>query len=246
MRWLILLLATVSAFAEITPYHWRGSVATGRAVEVLSVNGDLIAEGYDGHEVQVTATAKLDEAGPTVPVGVRTVNTDKGVTVCAVMPQSEPDNAAECAKGDVKVNFNVRVPRGVGVIGRTVNGHIEVQHLDADVEAYTVNGRIDISTSASAQARTVNGSITAALGKPFSEGAHREFSTVNGSIVLKLPARSATHVRAQTVNGRVSTAFRLRNGRADNEKLIEGAIGAGGGKLKLKTVNGSIQVDKAS
>lgn len=251
MRTIVVLLAlSGAALAETNPFHWRGSVAQGRAIELRSINGDIIVEGYDGSEVEVTANV-ADANGDSAPVAMRTVEHEKGVTVCAV----DPNNPAACRPGSevkeapkgtgVRVDFNVRVPRGVGVIGRTVNGRVEAQKLDADVEAYTVNGKIYISTKGSAQARTINGSIFASLGNPFWPR-NREFSTVNGSITLDLPAKTSTEVHAQTVNGRVMTAFRLRNLGRVSEKALDGLIGGGGSRLHLKTVNGSIALRKAS
>jgi hypothetical protein len=251
MRTVIVLLAISSAaLAETSPFHWRGSVAQGRAIELRSINGDIIAEGYDGSEVEVTASVATDD-GVSAPVAVRTVEHENGVTVCAV----DPNNPAACVPGTdgtqarkgsgVRVDFTVRVPRGVGVIGRTVNGRVEAQRLDSDVEAYTVNGKIYISTTGSAQARTINGSIFASLGNPFWRR-HREFSTVNGSITLNLPAKISTEVHAQTVNGRVMTGFRLKRLGRITEKVVDGLIGCGGSRLNLKTVNGSIALRKAS
>lgn len=255
---LSLLVVAGLAFAETSPFHWRGNVAQGRAIEVRSINGDVMAEGYDGSEVEVVANVATETGIAVVPVNVQVIENDKGVTVCAVYEGPDPGLQGKCLggesgevgpqgakKGGTRVNFTVRVPRGVSLIGRTVNGAVEAQHLESDVEAYTVNGKISISTTGSAQARTINGSIFASLGNPFWRR-NREFSTVNGSITLNLPACLSTQLRAEAVNGRVSTAFRLRNAARANDRVVEGNIGSGGANLKLKTVNGSIQLNKVS
>ncbi len=248
-----LLVCTGLASAQASPFHWKGSVAQGRAIEVRGINGDVFAEGYDGADVEIVANV-ADESGVMTPVKVQVVESDKGVTVCTTYVGPDPDRQGKCV-GDIatesekkgaRVNFTVRVPKGVGLIGRTVNGAVQAENLDADVEAYTVNGKIRISTTGSAQARTINGSIFASLSNPFWRQ-RREFSTVNGSITLNLPAQFSTRVRAETINGRVSTAFRLRNPARQDDHVVEGAIGCGGGAgLKLKTVNGSIQLNKVT
>src|SRR5207244_11616487 len=92
--------------------------------------------------------------------------------------------------------------------GKTVNGEVEAAGLGADVEAYTVNGGIHISTSGYAEATTVNGSIVAAMGKAsWTDGV--EFRTVNGGITLDLPPGLSAEVRAETVNGEIFTDFPL-------------------------------------
>lgn len=228
--------------------HWRGSVAQGRAIEVRSINGDVFAEGYDGSDVQVEATVAGPD-GVVSPVAVQAVTHARGVTICAVV-----DNKRQCLDDDSpsgakaagpRVNFTVKVPHGVSLIGRTVNGVVDAQRLDSDVEAYTTNGRISIQTTGSAQARTVNGSIVASLGNPFWRKAG-EFQTVNGSINVSLPETASTRLFAQTVTGRVSNAFRIRHTGTAGDKYVLGNIGGGGSLLKLKTINGSIQLTKAS
>jgi hypothetical protein len=249
---LTLLICTGLASAQSSPFHWKGSVAQGRAIEVRGINGDVFAEGYDGPDVEIVANV-ADESGVVTPVNVQVVESDKGVTVCTTYIGPDPDRQGKCVgeiasetdKKGARVNFTVRVPKGVGLIGRTVNGAVQAENLDADVEAYTVNGKIRISTTGSAQARTINGSIFASLSNPFWRQ-RREFSTVNGSITLNLPAQFSTQVRAETINGRVSTAFRLRNPARHDDRVVEGAIGCGGAGLKLKTVNGSIQLNKVT
>jgi len=246
-----LVLCTVFGYGEMVPFHWRGSVAQGRAIEVRSINGDVFAEGYDGSEVEVVASIASD-AGVSTPVRVQAVESERGVTVCAVYDGAEGesrqclgDAGAQKKTNAPRVNFTVRVPHGVSLIGRTVNGTVDAQKLDSDVEAYTVNGKIFISTLGSAQARTINGSIFASLNNPFwhKQG---DFSTVNGSITLNLPSCASTQVHAETTNGRVSTAFRVRRAAQLNEKILRGNIGTGTSTLKLKTVNGSIQLNKAT
>ena len=54
--------------------------------------------------------------------------------------------------------------------------------------------------------KTVNGSITARLGRADWQDA-LEMKTVNGSITLHLPGSVATDVNARTVNGRIMSDF---------------------------------------
>jgi DUF4097 and DUF4098 domain-containing protein YvlB len=72
-----------------------------------------------------------------------------------------------------------------------------------------------------------------------------EFATVNGSIVLALPAGTGADVDARTVNGDIQTDFPLEvSGRLSKRKL-SGRIGGGGRRLSLETVNGSIELTRA-
>ncbi len=107
---------------------------------------------------------------------------------------------------DVSVDFTVRVPKAVRFVARTVNGLVEAKSLEADTEAHTVNGNVRLSTAGAAQGETVNGSITASMGKITSAA---KFSTVNGAITLEMPSRTGARVHANTVNGGINTDFGL-------------------------------------
>ncbi len=245
-------LASFAWAAEGDVFRWRSHLARGRVIEIKGVNGDVRAGAASGDQVEVIATKHARRSDPQ-EVEIRVVEHDEGATICAVYPSDNPRRPNECKPGsegrmnvhdnDVKVDFEIRVPSGVRFVGRTVNGSVEAASLGSDAEAYTVNGKIRISTAGFAQARTVNGSIFASLGnagwtKPLS------FHTVNGGITLELPANISTDVSAKTVNGRISTDFPLTVRGKFIGRSIDGAIGSGGRELNLRTVNGSIELRK--
>ena len=146
---------------------------------------------------------------------------------------------------DVEVHFTVKVPAGVALAARTVNGEVEATGLEGDVDATTVNGSIQVSTSGRAQAETVNGSIRASAGRSDWSG-DAAFKTVNGSITLTLPSSTSADVRAGTVNGDIETDFALTVTGKFSRRRLNGTIGGGGHTLEMETVNGSIRLRKSS
>jgi hypothetical protein len=235
---LLLISTTLFASERVDPFRWRGPVAPGLAVEIRGLNGDVHAEFSTGTEVEVYAQVSGEER-----VHVDVIHHNGGVTVCTVNPNIAPDSPLRCsqevvASGGARVNYTVRVPRGVGLIGRTVNGEVEAQGLEGDVNAETVNGKIQISTTGKAQARTVNGNIVAATCSMKSAA----LTTVNGSITLQTPSLSNAAYRAETRNGAITTDFRIAGYRRLSSRRIGGRNGNGSREIKLKTVNGSIQL----
>lgn len=228
-------------------FRWQGQVQPGQNVEVRGVNGGIDAEPSSSGQIEVTA---LKTARKSDVRGVRIVVVPhaEGVTICALYPDvdGEPN---ECRPGgggrnssqdnDVKVQFTVRVPAGVSFTGRTVNGGIAARDLDGRVTLNTVNGDVQIGTSSYASVKTVNGSITARLGRADWQDV-LEMKTVNGSITLHLPGSVATDVNAKTVSGQILSDFPITIREAGRRNL-KGTIGGGGGRgLALETVNGTI------
>ena len=232
-------------------FDWNGTIAQGRTIEILGVNGDVDAAISTDGRVHVHATRTARRSDPN-SVRIEVVETDDGVTVCAVYPT--PSNARrdnECRPGgggqmsvdhnDVEVHFTVRVPAGVRFAGSTVNGGIEAEGLRSDVDASTVNGDVRVATTGLAQASTVNGDIDATVGA--GTLVHDlEFSTVNGSIDLSAPAGLNADLEAATVNGEVHSDFEVRTTGRMNRSSLRGTIGSGGEDLDLSTVNGRIRL----
>lgn len=235
-------------------FEWKGRLQQGETIEVEGVLGDIRAVAATGNEVEVTAVLREHRRGRAEDIEFEVVPHDGGVTICALYPTPRrADRPNECRPGgrsrnstrdnDVSVHFTVHVPNGVRFVGRTVNGEIEARSLAASVEAYTVNGDIDLSTAGSAQASTVNGSIDAELGTADWTGSV-EFETVNGNVTVTLPDRFDADVTAKTVNGSIETDFPLVVRGRFSSRSLSGTIGDGGRRLWLETVNGSLRILK--
>lgn len=235
-----------------TEFRWREPVAAGSIIEIRGINGNVSAEPAAGAEVEVVAVKRARRSDPD-EVRIEVVRHAGGVLICAVYPNvgGEPNTCelnnsrSNVRDNDTSVAFNVRVPAGVKFHGRTVNGEVMAHDLGSDVDAKSVNGAISISTSGFARAQTVNGSITAAMGRAdWPSGL--EFKTVNGSINLSLPASLSARVEAKTLNGEITTDFPMTVTGSFSRRRLSGTIGGGGDRrLILETVNGSVQIRRA-
>jgi len=243
----VLLTAPLTLLSATTSdtFHWSGHVVAGQRLEVRGINGSIHAQPASGESVEVIAY-KSGHVVDSANFGVKVVENDGGVTIFAVPQEKsglgESSDVAATPAGDVNVDFTVSVPSGVRFVARTVNGLVEAKSLDADMEAHTVNGDVVLSTTRAAQGETVNGSITASLGKISSP---LKFSTVNGTISLEVPRTTAARVRARTQNGKIRTEFPLAIGGQFPAQRASGIIGCGGPELSLATVNGSISLRRS-
>ena len=236
------------------PFEWSSVVPAGKSIEIKGVNGDILALPADGREALVKARRSGNRSDPD-EVTIEVIEHEDGVTICARYPTPRGEKPNGCAPGegghmstqhnDVRVDFEVRVPDGVGLTARTVNGEIQADDLHGPVDAQTVNGSVQLTTTGYGSAQTVNGSINASLGtadwpEPLS------FGTVNGTIRLTVPAGLDVDVRAETMNGTIRTDFPVTVRRKFTRKRLEGTIGRGGQRLDLETLNGDIALRSAS
>jgi hypothetical protein len=256
--------AVTTAYAALAPlaiepqrqgneFRLSEPLAAGRTLEIRGVNGNVSAEPASGGEFEVVATKRARRSDPE-EVRIEVVRHGDGVLICAVYPNpgGEPNTCelnnsrSHVHDNDTTVDFSVRVPAGVKFNGRTVNGKVEAERLGSDVDLKTVNGSISVSTAGLARAQTVNGSITAVLGRA-DWPAGLEFKTVNGTIDLTLPASLSARVEAKTLNGEITSDFPLTVSGTFSRRRLSGTIGSGGDRqLILETVNGSVQIRRAS
>jgi Toastrack DUF4097 len=255
MRTSILLtagLVVLTAPLAAQDFRWHGTLARGKTLEVRGINGSVTAVAASGGEAEVTATKHAHRHGDPDDVEIKVVEHAEGVTICAIYPSRHSDRPNECRPGggrsdndnnDTEVDFQVKVPAGVNFVGATVNGDAEARSLDGDARLGTVNGDVNVTASGTAEGSTVNGSVTADVGKGNWSGA-LEFATVNGGITVTLPADLSADLAASTVNGSIESDFPLTVQGRIKRQSIHARIGSGGRDLELKTVNGSIRLIK--
>lgn len=250
-----LALGTLPAAAQTPDFRWHGRLAPGKRVEVKGVNGDVRAVATTGSEVEVTAAKHARRSDPD-DVKIEVIEHEGGVTICAVYPtprRARRENTCEVGDSwhtntednDVTVDFEVKIPAGVQFGGQTVNGEMSAEGMKADVSAHTVNGSVRVTTTGLAEASTVNGSVYVEMGRAdWSDDL--EFSTVNGSVTLILPAQLNTEIRASSVNGDLVTDYPMTITGRFGKRRMQGTIGSGGRSLNLSTVNGEIRLRKAT
>lgn len=236
-----------AAAQDTDDFEWEGRLEAGEILEVKGVNGRVEAEPSTGGTAVVRAEKRGDRNDPR-EVRIEVVEHGDGVTICAVYPHPRDENRCEAGRhwessvrdNDVRVDFSVRVPPGVRFHGSTVNGDVEIRDLDADVDARTVNGGVEVSTRGMAEASTVNGSIRATMGRAPDRPV--KFRTVNGAIELDLPDDAAVDVDAEWVNGGLETDLPVALTGRISRRHLRGRIGDGGPLMELSTVNGSIRI----
>lgn len=257
MKARILVLAVLALIPAALPaqdFRWHGALASGKTLEVRGINGPIRASRATGQEAEVVATKRARRSDP-ADVEIKVVEHAAGVTICAVYPSRRGRKTNECRPdgggqndtddNDVEVAFEVRVPAGVEFVGSTVNGDVAGRDLPGDANLTTVKGDVDVESGGVSRGTTVNGSITARLGRADWHNS-LSFTTVNGGITVRLPDNLSADVEATTVNGSVQSDFPITVRGRMQAGALKGRIGEGGRVLDLTTVNGSIRLEKGS
>jgi hypothetical protein len=236
-------------------FNWSGRIPTGRWIQVRNLNGGITVGAATGDQVEVTGTKHWRRGDPAV-VHFDTKKFgpgDENVLICALWGDrascDEHGMDSRTDRGmrnnDVSVDFRVLVPRGVKVEVSTVNGAVLVDGATSEVRAETVNGDLEVATTGGpVNASNVNGGIRARMGRVDSN-ADMDFTTVNGSVSVEFTSDFGADVELETVNGSLNTNFEMTvSGRLDPKHLHAHIGRPGGPRIKLATVNGSVELRK--
>ncbi len=235
-------------------FRWSGVIPDGRRLLIKNINGAIDVQRSTSGRVEVTAEKRWRRGNPD-DVRIEQKMLGEDVLVCALWHEDSrcDENGIHTdrrtrwnERNDVSVNFAVRVPDGVRVNLSSVNGGIEVSGVTTDVQASTVNGGINArSAGGPVRARTVNGSIRVSMGS-LNRATDLEYETVNGTIVIELPANFGAQLELSTVNGRVTTDFPITISGTLSPRRLRGTVGDGSTRLRASTVNGSITLRKTN
>ena len=145
-------------------------------------------------------------------------------------------------KPSVTISYELTVPENSELDIRTTNGAIEIRNISDNISARTTNGSVKLeNVSGNIQAKSTNGAVKASL-QTFQTNGEIEMHTTNGRIELELPETVSSELSARTTNGKISTDFPVTVQGGLSSRKIEGTIGAGDGKIDLRTTNGSITI----
>lgn len=222
-------------------------IAPGGRLEVINTNGEILAEAAPAGPVEIraerTARATSDDAARDLldKTQMREEASRDRVRVETITPRMR--------MGGVSAKFVVRVPPGIHVDLRTVNGGVRLDNVGGEVRATTTNGGVKgrVAAVSLLDARTTNGGVDLQVTGPVAADGKVTLSSVNGGVRLAVPGDIRADVHARCVNGRVSVEDLPLDseGGESSRRRLDGAINGGGARIDLQTTNGGVALSRS-
>jgi hypothetical protein len=221
-------------------------VSQGSRLELINVNGRIVAETFDGSVIEVraerSAKAASDEAAKDL---LNRIEMREEVGADRVRVEVRPPRMSGPSGHEFK--WTVKVPRGVSVDLRTVNGPVQMRGLDAEVRARSTNGGISglAMSSRSIDAAVTNGGVEIELAQAVTTGTF-DLEAVNGGVAITLPEDSKADIAGRCVNGGISTSgLSLETVGEQSRRRLDAKLNGGGARISLETVNGGVRIARA-
>lgn len=173
---------------EGTRFTWSERIPAGQWLRIYNTHGRIEVVEATGDAAEVVGE-KVVRRGRPEDIGFEIRRASDGVTICAIT-----DDEVDCNDDGIRqrgrwrnnndrnrVDFTVRVPRGVKISAGSGNGTVRVEGASSEVSAASGNGDVSVSTS--------GGPVSASSG--------------NGDVRV---GRATGPVKASSGNGRVFVA----------------------------------------
>ncbi len=225
-------------------------------ISILSAHIEVIGE--DREDVEFAVSAEQGSRKIITPSGTQTI-----AGAAYTLEAEEDDNhvSIDTGWGHNKITVIARIPRNANLeLSTTNNGEIIVSNITGALELENTNGPITATNIVgSVIAETINATIDISFASIDSSSA-MSFSSINGDLNLGLPADAGVQLHLDSTRGEIYSDFEVdvqssapvvkrsedRGGvEVRVENVIVANVNGGGSVIKLKTLNGDIQIRKS-
>ncbi len=222
-------------------FHHVYPLSSSGRIALENINGPVHITAWDRDEVKVDAVKyakakdRLDEAKIVVDAEANSISIRTEYPEIGHHNSNGWDNPAS-------VEYTLMAPRSARLDEiKLINGSLDVQGIAGEVHASCINGRLSAhGLAGQVKLSTINGKMDAEFDRL--QDSPIELSSVNGSVDLMIPCDSKADLEASTMQGSINDDFGLHEHHHFVGHNLHGELGGGGTRIKLKNVNGRIEV----
>ena len=252
VTWFACFLAFANAFSGTLREKFEQTYAVEKGGEVFLINsnGSVTVSSWDKNEVQVFAekVVRSDRRGEAEEIikeiQIEVTHDGNYLKIKTDAPKFANRfwNAIFGDDVSVAVNYRLQVPQDLKLEVSNVNGSVEIAEISGEIRAISTNGRVEMTRCKGVvDVKTTNGAINVEL-LEVTENPEMLFKTTNGSITVVFPEELSAEIDASTTNGSIRTDFPITVQGEVSRRKLRGVINDGGGRIDMRTTNGSITI----
>jgi Putative adhesin len=239
---------TVNLNAErITRSEERRFTVTGKPeVSLKTFDGAITVQSWDKPEVLITIERQAGDEESLQTITVKADQQGNRITVEVTAPEHTGGIVIGTHVGR-SASLTVSLPREADVAARSGDGAVTIANVAGTLDVNTGDGAVNVRGSrGELLVRTGDGGISIRAGAGSTATTDWDIQTGDGSVTIDVAEGFGAELEARTGDGRVDVRdLTLANvTKDDDNKALRGRIGAGGGRLTVRTGDGSITVGK--
>jgi len=259
----LISLTTLSA-ADAQDFQQSYRISAGGVIDIRNVSGQIKVNGYDGDMITVSG---IKEGRDRDLVQIEDHSDGNHVELRAryLEPCNCDRSIMKTCDCDARVTFQVYVPRRGNyryeqlssvsgnievsdasgrLSAKSVSGDVIVRNAEGFVSVSAVSGSVRVQGVAGAvSAKSLSGDVEVALTRLEGEEV-MQFSSMSGSIRLKLPSAIDANIEMSTSTGSLKTDFpiQVESRRHGSGQRANGQIGNGSQHLRLRSFSGDVSL----
>jgi hypothetical protein len=225
-------------------FHQTYPLAANGRIELENITGAVHVSVWDQNQVKVDAIKRAGDDQRLKDEEIRIDVHPDSISIETRYHEQGDDWHTNHNPGSVE--YTLTVPRNARLDEiKLINGALDVTGVAGEVRASCINGKLVArGLGGRAKLQTINGPLNAEFDRLASQ---LDLSSVNGPVRLTLPSDAKARIEASTVHGGIDNDFGLHT---NNHHFVghdlRGELGGGGTEIRLRNVNGSIDVRHAS
>jgi hypothetical protein len=223
--------------------EWKKSytVAAGATIEIRNGNGQVTVDASDSPTIDVTVVrivhAPTDEAAKAA-LEQFAIESSASADRIVLDTQTRTVGFTGLSRS---ANFTVRVPNGVNVVARSVNGNVKIAGVTGTLRATSTNGNLTAAGVPGGEFESINGSIDLDLTQLGDAGVSCETTNGTTTITVARDARARLSVRA--INSGIDTSGLTLGDRSEpSHGRLEATLNGGGPALRITSTNGVVRL----
>src|SRR5579885_2226291 len=226
-------------------FHHTYPLAANGRISLENINGPVHITAWNQNQVKVDAIKRSHDEQRLKEAQIRVDASQDAISLRTEYPEHDNWNDGD-RHNPASVEYTLMVPRNARLDGiKLINGALDVTAVSGEVRASCINGKLVAKgLKGRADLTTVNGKLDATFDNTAQP---LELSSVNGSVDLTLPSDAKARIEATTVHGGIENDFGLHSN--DHRFIghdLQGELGGGGTEIRLRNVNGRIEIHHAA
>ncbi len=226
-------------------FHQSYPLTANGRIELQNINGAVHITAWDKNEVKVDAVKRAHSQEQLKDAEIRVDAHSDLISVETHYHHDDDDWGSH--QNPASVEYTVSVPRSARLDEiKLINGELDIGDVTGEVRASCINGKLTArGLAGDTRLSTINSKLDAEFKQLGREAI--ELSSVNGPIDLTLPSDAKASIEANTVHGGIDNDFGLHT--IDHRWVghdLRGELAGGGTRIKLRNVNGRIDIHHAA
>ena len=244
------IIPTGFAPAVEPDYRFSRPMRAGQTLSIGNIDGAVTVTRASGGTAVVLVTKRVIRGDGNLVQAILEEESGGRIKVCTVYLRTAGEQRDSCdgrnSNGrrreplEVEMTYAVQLPAGVELNVGTVDGDVIVSGLAARATVATVDGDIRVEGRAPERVSTVDGDIEVRATGELPEQLH--FSTVDGGVLLSLPAGAGFEVNATTIDGELESDFPITVQGRWGPRSLRGTVGDGRTTIRISTVDGDVAI----